>query len=320
MSNKAKLLIPIVGVALLIGYVALMSDWIDKGRKTSATSAGAAVLRADSFAGGTFEASGITHVAGTDGFLFVDDGRTGEVLWMVLDKGGKQAGSITPVRLGVDVDDPEGITTDGTYFYVVGSQSRSKTADQAGLVRFRFNKETKTAEDVHSISGLKRFLIENVAELHSVGSTKGSDDEIDIEGLAWDPDRRSILLGLRSPVIAGKALVVPLKMRDPRGTFSFENIEAGNLEPIRLPLAGMGIRSIEYAAREGVFYIIGGATEGQDKTDFKLWEWNGRPDGSGLREITTFDRKLQPEGVSSGDGDLPFKLIVFDGSRYLSIP
>jgi hypothetical protein len=205
MNHKTKMLIPIVGISLLIGYVALMSDWIDKSRKSSGTSvrssapsAGAAVMTAESFDGGTFEASGITHVAGTDGFLFVDDGRPGEVLWMVLDKSGKQAGSITPVKLGVDVDDPEGITTDGTYL--------------------------------------------------------------------------------------------------------------------------MGIRSIEYDVREGFFYIIGGATEGQDKTDFKLWEWTGRADGSGLREMTTFDRKLQPEGVSSGGADSHFKLIVFDTSRYLTIP
>ena len=319
MNHKTKLLIPIVGIALVIGYVALMSDWIDKSRKSSANPAGAAVLTADTFVGGTFEASGITHVAGTNGFLFVDDARPGEVLWMVLDKGGKQMGSITPVKLGIDVDDPEGITTDGTYFYVVGSQSRSKSADQAGLVRFRFNKETKTAADVHSISGLKRFLVENVADLRSLESGKSKDDEIDIEGLAWDPERRSLLLGLRSPLRDGKALVVQLKMRDPRGTFSFENIEAVE-DTIRLPLAEMGIRSIEYDVRQGLFYIIGGATGGQDKTDFKLWEWTGQADGSGLREITTFDRKLQPEGVSSGGEDSPFKLIVFDSSRYLTMP
>jgi hypothetical protein len=111
MNYKAKTLIPILGVVLVGGYVALFTDWIDKSRKSPAAAAEAAIRTADSFAGGSFEASGIAHVAGTDGFLFVDDARPDEVLWIQLDKDGKQHGSITPVKLGIDIDDPEGITT-----------------------------------------------------------------------------------------------------------------------------------------------------------------------------------------------------------------
>ena len=320
MTNKTKVLIPILGILLIIGYVALFTEWIDDSRTSSATEAGAAVQTAEKFVGGTFEASGVARVAGTDGFLFVDDGRTTEVLWIQLDGNGKQAGSIIPVKTGTDINDPEGITTDGSYFYVVGSQSKSKGSDQAGLARFRFNKETRSAEEVQTVSEVRRFLIENLKELRSFESRKAKDDGINIEGLAWDPIRKLLLLGFRSPIIDGKALLVPLTMRDPLGPFSIDNLEAGKAEAILLPLGGMGIRSIEYDERQGLFHIIGGATKSQDKTDFKLWEWTGQADGSGLRETTAFDRKLQPEGVTSGSvGDTSFRLIVFDSSRYLKM-
>ena len=321
MNPKTKVLILVAGVGVVVGYIVFSTDWIKKNHKASAKAGGAAVKEADSFVGGTFEASGIARVAGTDAFLFVDDGRSDEVLWIELDKSGKQAGSIIPVKLGVAVEDPEGITTDGSYFYVVGSQSRSKHADRAGLVRFRFNKETKTAEDVQALSQVRQFLVENVAELRGSASEKAkSVDGIDIEGLAWDPTRNVLLIGLRSPVIDGKALLVPLKMRDSRGAFTADNIEAGNIDAIRLPLGGMGIRSIEYDESRSLFQIIAGATDSQDKTDFKLWEWSGQTDGSGLREITSFDRKLQPEGVASGTVEgKSFTVVVFDTSRYLTL-
>ncbi len=71
------------------------------------------------FDGGKFEASGVAVVPGTSRVLFVDNGREGQVFWMDLDQNGRQVGAIKPVELGVGIEDIEGITTDGTYFYVV---------------------------------------------------------------------------------------------------------------------------------------------------------------------------------------------------------
>src|ERR1044071_10170199 len=52
---------------------------------------------AKAFAGGTFEASGVVHVPGTSGILFIDDGKPNEVFWMELDDGGNQRGSIKEI-------------------------------------------------------------------------------------------------------------------------------------------------------------------------------------------------------------------------------
>jgi hypothetical protein len=284
---------------------------------TPARPGGQALKSMTAFDGGKFEASGVADVPGTEGVLFVDNGRGGQVFWMSLDRNGRQAGAIKPVGLGVGIEDIEGVTTDGTYFYVVSSQSRPKAVAKEGLVRFKFDARSQSVEAVESISGLKRFLVENVAELRREGDRKGKDGGLNIEGLAWDTRRGRLLLGLRSPIVDGRALLVPLRLRDPRGAFSIDNLEVEGSKAIRLSLGGIGIRGIEYDGRANVFRIISGAAEDQGQTDFGLWEWNGDEQQPVLRETNRFDPKLKPEGVARVTaGGRDFMLVVFDASGY----
>lgn len=121
------------------------------------------------FSGGTFEASGVAHVPGSDTVLFVDDGRPNEIFLMRLGDDRKQAGAIKTIDIATSIIDLEGITTDRAYFYVVGSQSKSKGADQVGLARFKFDAAAQRAVGTESASGLKKFLVDNVAELRGHG-------------------------------------------------------------------------------------------------------------------------------------------------------
>ncbi len=297
----------VLTLSLFAGSLLLYSSRADTSANTPMTT----------FAGGTFEASGVAHVPGTDGVIFVDDGRTDEVFWMRLGEGRKQRGAIKPVRLGASVIDLEGITTDGTHFYVVGSQSKSKGGDLAGLVRFRFDAEGQRAEGVESISGLKPFLAENVAELHGMAERKYKDGGINVEGIAWDARGGRLLLGLRSPVVDGHALVVPLRLRNPRGAFTSGNLEVEGAKAIRLPLGGAGIRSIEYDEPAKAYRVITGAGPNAEKLDFKLWEWDGDAAQPALREVGTFDRRLKPEGITRvASAGRDFTFIVFDTSGY----
>ena len=269
------------------------------------------------FAGGKFDASGVAEVPGAPGILFVDNGREGQVFWMELDQKGKQVGSINGLSLGVSIEDLEGITTDGTTVYVVSSQSRPKAIATEGLVRFKFDPRSKSIKDAESISGLKKFLVENVAELRQEAEKTGKDGGLNIEGLAWDPRHGRLLLGLRSPIVDGHALIVPLRLRDQRGPFSIDNMEVENSKAIRLPLGGAAIRSIEYDGRARVFRIISGAAENQDPTDFALWEWNGDEQQPKVRETKRFEKSLKPEGVARvTSGSQDFLIIVFDASGY----
>jgi hypothetical protein len=269
------------------------------------------------FSGGTFEASGVAHVPGSDAVLFVDDGRPNEIFLMRLGNDRKQAGAIKAIDIATSIIDLEGITTDGTYFYVVGSQSKSKGGDLVGLARFKFDASSQRAVGTESASGLKKFLADNVAELRGMENTKYNDGGINVEGIAWDPRNKRLLLGLRSPVVEGQALVVPLKLRDPQAGLSFANLEVEGRKAMRLPLGGAGIRSIEFDESRNAFHVITGAGPNSEKMDFKSLEWNGNDASPSLREVETFDRRLKPEGVTRvSNGTQDFVFIVFDTSGY----
>lgn len=263
--------------------------------------------------GGTFEASGVIHVAGTDGVLFVDDGRDDSVFWMRVDRDGRQAGPAVPIPLGVRVGDLEGITTDGTSYYAVGSQSKPEFVSGPGLVRFRFDPASRTISGVESVSGLRAWL---TARLPGIASAAGSrPDGLNIEGLAWDQRSKRLLMGLRSPVIDGRAVIVPI---DPgAGTLAADRMATREADLIRLPLENSGIRSMEYDSGRGAFRIIAAS---RGSAPFRLWNWTGGADGTAqVMADSSFAAKLKPEGVTPVQGQQAFTLIVFDTSRYLAV-
>jgi hypothetical protein len=320
MSYRTKMAVSVVGMVALFGCAAAAVVREARGEATpprAQRGATPTLMPMVAFAGGMFEASGVAHVPGTDGVLFVDDGRPEEVFWMRLGQGATQAGEIKSIRLGASVIDKEGMTFDGTYFYVVGSLSKYKTADGPGLARFRFDAQTQRAEGTEAVADFKRFLARNVAELRGMEETKYRDGGINLEGVAWDPLNGRLLLGVRSPVVDGQALVVPLRLRDPRGPLSAANLEVEGGKAIRLPFGGAGVRSIEYDERARAFHVITGAGPNAEKLDFKLWEWDGQAERPGLRELGAYDRRLKPEGFTRvSTGERTFGFLVFDTSGY----
>ena len=243
-------------------------------------------------AGGSFEPSGVQHVPGTSGVLFVDDDSARQVYWMELTDDGRQKGSAVPITLGADVMDPEGLTFDGSHYYVVGSQSKFTGFEGDGLVRFTFDAKTRRVGNVERVRGLKRWLAEHVPELRGTALRIG-DHVLNIEGLAWDPTRSRLLLGLRAPVVDGQTLIVPVTIKDRTRPFRADNLEAG--PTIRLALAGAGIRSIEYDVPAKMFRVITGAALNVEDRSFRVLEWDG---GAAVRELRTYPAALKPEGFT----------------------
>ena len=276
-----------------------------------------AVNSADSttaIVGGPFEPSGVVHVPGTNYLLFVDDGRSREILLMELGADGRQVGAAVPVALGADVTDPEGITTDGKYFYVVGSQSKKSGFEGDGLVRFTFDATSRRIENVERIQGLKAWLAASVPELAGTAGKIG-DEVLNIEGLAWDPIKGRLLLGLRAPQAGGDALVLPVKLMDAAGAFSRENLRFDG-PTVRVNLGGAGIRGIEYDASRKTFQVIGGAGLDEESRDFQVAEWSGEsaaiPAGG-----FTYASALKPEGFTRATiGGRSMSVIVFDVGRF----
>jgi Protein of unknown function (DUF3616) len=127
------------------------------------------------------------------------------------------------------------------------------------------------------------------------------------------------LLGLRSPLISDKALIVPLKLRDPFGPFAINNLMTANPQTIKLDLGGHGIRDIDFNPELNSYLILSGATELARREDFGLWEWSGETDRSPRRE-NTLDEKAKPEGITHVSiGDHNFVFIVGDSGKYLKL-
>jgi hypothetical protein len=112
-------------------------------------------------------------------------------------------------------------------------------------------------------------------------------------------------------------IVVPLRLRDPNARLSLENLTLAQPYAIRLSLGGSTIRSIEYDGSSNVFQIISGAPESKKKTDFTLWEWDGK---TSPREKASINSKLKPEGVTRVSiGGHDFIFIVCDVGEYLKL-
>jgi hypothetical protein len=265
---------------------------------------------------GDRESSGAAWVPGTDQVLFVDDKDDANIVCVTIDADGNQAGDIIPVPLGTKVDDAEDISFDGTYFYVIGSQFRRKSDTGAGIVRFRYDANTHTVQDVQGINDLKGLLIKNVPELGAAQGQVRTEEAINIEGLGWDPSGKRLLLGFRNPLVDGSAIVVPVGLKDPNGAFAADNLVFASA--IKLNLEGLAIRSIEYDAAKSKFLIIAGATEGEKKEGFYLYAWDGSGDPRKLQEL---DRKIKPEGITSieREGD-HFLYVVGDAGYYQRLP
>src|SRR5207342_2960894 len=138
-----------VAVVVVIGLLVAFKGTLLIGKNDLAESKAPAIRSKDKkepksgfeFDGGPFESSGVASVPGTDAVLFVDDGRPAEIYWMQLDGSGRQTGAIKTIRLGIEIDDPEDLTTDGRYVYVVGSNTR-EAEKRFGLARFVFDPST----------------------------------------------------------------------------------------------------------------------------------------------------------------------------------
>jgi hypothetical protein len=142
---------------------------------------------------------------------------------------------------------------------------------------------------------------------------------LNIEGIAWDSNNERLLLGLRSPQIGDQSVLVPIKLRDPSGPFTRENLKVDQPDVILLPLGGQGVRDITYDTQLRSFLIISGAPETMRKTDFGLWEWNGQPDAKPAK-LMTLEADMKPEGVTSVTiNNRAYAFVVGDAGGYLRL-
>jgi pSer/pThr/pTyr-binding forkhead associated (FHA) protein len=321
----AQVMGAIVGgiVTILVARYALMPTNTGNNGGGSPNAAAAKITSSDKWAslpGSRIEASGVAHVPGSDLVLIVDDGQPGVVLALKLDADGYPVGVPRAIPLGVTVKNPEAITSDGAHFYVIGSLSDASWGAENAIVRFSFDAQTQTLrEPPEIISDFRGFLLSKIPELKGQGDLPSAQGGLNIEGLAWDKRQDRLIVGLRS-LNAALAVLIPLRLNNPKGQFTAENLALETPRIIQLQLGGQGIRDITYDTHLNSFLIISGAPEGVEKSEFKLWEWNGESLSAKVREEMTLNPKFKPEGVTAAViNGRPFLFLVGDASSYIRL-
>jgi hypothetical protein len=128
----------------------------------------------------------------------------------------------------------------------------------------------------------------DAAKLHAEGG-------LNIEGMASGPGN-ILLLGFRSPVRSGRALVLPLLngpeiTAEPTGTAPAPRARFGN--PVGLDLGGLGIRSMERLPGTDDYLIVAGPVG--DGGSFRLYRWHlGAGTALLLRDLP---KGLVPEAI-----------------------
>lgn len=157
-------------------------------------------------------------------------------------------------------------------------------------------------------TGLLPALLADKYGLRKAAGKIPEEGGLNIEGLAATPQGH-LLIGFRSPVIDGKALVVPLRNPDALLTKQAAAPDLG--EPISLALGGRGIRSIDYAPGLRAYLIVAGPA-GKDG-DFKIYKWSGAPADAPVQLKINLDSSLRPEALFPLPDGKTFQLLSDDG-------
>lgn len=118
------------------------------------------------------------------------------------------------------------------------------------------------------------------------GNAKAERGGLNIEGLARGVENGTLLIGLRSPLRDGNAIL--LGFLNPAAVVDRSNeVPAIDPHPILLNLGGRGVRSIEYlegAPADRRYLIVAGRADGAD--DFTIFRWSGER-GAPAQEIAS---------------------------------
>ena len=159
---------------------------------------------------------------------------------------------------------------------------------------------TQLLEDLANAPALARFALADAA-----GRAPEAEGGLNIEGLAATPDGR-LLIGLRNPLVRGRALLVPL---DNPMEVVLQGQRALLGTPIEVDLGGRGIRSIELVA--GSYLIVAGPTA--DTGSFAVFRWSGRPQDAPQPLAGVALGSLRPEALLALPGSARHMLLSDDG-------
>lgn len=230
---------------------------------------------------GVYEPSAIQQLP--DGrFLVVEDEKAHPFTLLAIHPDGRT--EATPLEPGFfqwgdsfwKLDDLEGLALAPCgHLYAITSHSRDGTGDEKKsrdkLVRFRV--EGEGVVDTTVTTTLKPALAGLDPVLAAAALVRGvkSEGGLNIEALDLDPDTGHLLLGFRSPLVDGQALIA--RLENPADAVQGSAAPRFSPHLITLPLGGLGLRGMAYLPALGGHLLIAGPVD-RTPGHFQLWFWD----------------------------------------------
>lgn len=127
-------------------------------------------------------------------------------------------------------------------------------------------------------------------------------------------------MGVRTPVIEGKPLILRVRLKRVDGPWHLSNFEM--LPPVSLAIKDdrgeQGIRTIGFDPSRGVWLIVTGNSTSASKAPFALYAWDGNAQGVVRHfENVRFHKRMKVEGVTHASvGGRGAILFVDDAGGY----
>ncbi len=179
---------------------------------------------------------------------------------------------------GRRLDDLEGLAVDENgYVYAITSHSKNRqgkrVADRELLLRFKI--KGSNVGDITQLTSLTDALHAATEVKAAIRAQTGQEidfSDLNIEGLAYSWDEKTLLLGLRNPKVNNLSIIIPVENL----AEIFEH-EADPVfgKPILLDLKGGGIRGLSFDGVLGTFLIVNEIRNRDGNKFSQLWSWEG---------------------------------------------
>lgn len=234
--------------------------------------------------------------------------------------------SSVPLQLADDAEggfgklaDLEALTGDAAgNIYAITSHSRDTKGEEKKsrekLLRFRVEGDRMVAPVV--LTGLKAALAAAhpfLAQAAAIPDAK-SDGGLNIEALEMAPDGQRLLIGFRSPLLGGHAILASLD----NPAAAFEGAEPRIApELVTLGCGGDGLRALSWVPALNGYLLVSGPVT-REQVQFRLWFWRGQagdqPRPASVDSLPGFEHA---EGISPAivAGAQRIMVVSDDGSR-----
>ena len=265
---------------------------------------------------GIFEPSGVQQLP--DGrFLVIEDEKEFPFCLFSFDAEGRMTGTPVAVAAPEKLNDLEGLTLGSSgRLYAITSHSRDGDAEvkksRRRLVRFRVDGNSIVEPAV--FDGLLPALaalhpaLTNAAQVADVKNEGG----LNIEALEMAPDGATLFVGLRGPLIDGRAVVVAIAAPDA----FFDAGASPALTLHTVDLGGQGFRSLAWVPALAGYLVVSGPMSREPQA-FGLWLWKGPGETARRVTIEGAEGLARTEGVTAAQvGSRAMVLLVSDdGNR-----